>query len=556
MSYFDKHSATLHAAAEALQSRRAWSAYADAPALHPAGSHGQREGWAAFDAMLGSPAPLDQHGTLVTQGAEVSPYTGQGLQIGYPRADPDVLLARSQAGARQWARADAQLRAGVCLEILERLYLRNFEFQAASVHTTGQSPAMAYTGNGTNALDRGLEALAQAHLAMSRITRKASWERSFGTASTALTKRYALVPRGVAVVIACASFPAWNTYPALMASLATGNPVIVKPHPSSVVTLAMAVQTCRDVLAEAGFDPDLVSLAVDDPGQPIAAALVTDPRCAIVDFTGSPRFGRWLEGNLPGKLVFTETAGVNPVVIDSVADLARVTRALAGGACLFSGQMCTSPQNIYLPRGGIPTAAGHASYREVVDSLLGAIDAIAGVPQRAAALLGAIQAESTVAIQDDLAARVAAGGRLLRPGVPYQHPEYQAARTRTPLVAELEADESGLSAQEQFGPNIFVLPVPDAAAGLDRAAATAKGCGAIASYVYSTDEPFLAAAEEAFIDAGANLTANAVGPMPINFSAAYSDYHVTGINPAGTATLTDEAFVAGRFRIVQTRRQV
>ena len=102
----------------------------------------------------------------------------------------------------------------------------------------------------------------------------------------------------------------------------------------------------------------------------------------------------------------------------------------------------------------------------------------------------------------------------------------------------------------------FVLPVPDAAAGLDRAAATAKGCGAIASYVYSTDEPFLAAAEEAFIDAGANLTANTVGPMPINFSAAYSDYHVTGINPAGTATLTDEAFVAGRFRIVQTRRQV
>jgi hypothetical protein len=42
--------------------------------------------------------------------------------------------------------------------------------------------------------------------------------------------------------------------------------------------------------------------------------------------------------------------------------------------------------------------------------------------------------------------------------------------------------------------------------------------------------------------------------MPLNFAAAYSDYHVTGLNPAGNASLTDLAFVAGRFRITQSRR--
>ena len=40
----------------------------------------------------------------------------------------------------------------------------------------------------------------------------------------------------------------------------------------------------------------------------------------------------------------------------------------------------------------------------------------------------------------------------------------------------------------------------------------------------------------------------------INFAAAYSDYHVTGLNPAGNACLADLAFVASRFRIVQRRR--
>ena len=50
------------------------------------------------------------------------------------------------------------------------------------------------------------------------------------------------------------------------------------------------------------------------------------------------------------------------------------------------------------------------------------------------------------------------------------------------------------------------------------------------------------------------LTINVTGPMPMNFSAAFSDYHVYGLNPAGTATLTDDAFIAGRFRVVQSRR--
>ena len=42
--------------------------------------------------------------------------------------------------------------------------------------------------------------------------------------------------------------------------------------------------------------------------------------------------------------------------------------------------------------------------------------------------------------------------------------------------------------------------------------------------------------------------------MPLNFAAAYSDYHVTGLNPAGNASLTDLSFVTGRFRITQSRR--
>lgn len=42
--------------------------------------------------------------------------------------------------------------------------------------------------------------------------------------------------------------------------------------------------------------------------------------------------------------------------------------------------------------------------------------------------------------------------------------------------------------------------------------------------------------------------------MYVNQSAAFSDYHGTGANPAANATYADHAFVAGRFRFIQSRR--
>ena len=70
----------------------------------------------------------------------------------------------------------------------------------------------------------------------------------------------------------------------------------------------------------------------------------------------------------------------------------------------------------------------------------------------------------------------------------------------------------------------------------------------------ATAEDFIARAEQAYARAGAQLTINLTGAMPLNFAAAYSDYHVTGLNPAGNAALTSLAFVASRFCITQSRR--
>ena len=99
-----------------------------------------------------------------------------------------------------------------------------------------------------------------------------------------------------------------------------------------------------------------------------------------------------------------------------------------------------------------------------------------------------------------------------------------------------------------------MITCDDAQDALQQATTDAKQFGGLTAFVYSTDEAFIAQAEAAYARAGAQLTINLTGAMPLNFAAAYSDYPVTGLNPAGNASLTHLAFVANRFCITQSRR--
>ncbi len=319
---FERHAATLQKALDACAGRYHWTAYPESPSSRIHGEERPRAGRAAFEALLGRDFPLQQPGEIGRTGAEVSPYTREPLGIRYPKMDVAVLYRAVEQAMPAWAAASPRTRVGICLEMLDRCADRLFENAHATMHTSGQSYIMAFAGSGANALDRGLEALAYAHRAMADVPESARWERQFGRGgSVRLEKHYRLAPRGIGAVVCCATFPLWNAYPALCASLATGNPVVLKPHPGAILPVAMVVAVCREVLAEQGFDPNLVSLVADTREEPATLELLEHPRTAIVDFTGSPAFGRWIERHCGDRLVFTETAGCNSVVIESCEEL-------------------------------------------------------------------------------------------------------------------------------------------------------------------------------------------------------------------------------------------
>ncbi len=561
VSLFETHRARFERAQDACRTRECWSPFPELPNKYPQADEAQAAGKQAFEAHLNRAFALDQPGEVGRLGEEVSPYTQARLGISYPRADPDHLFSAARTAMDAgWAQAEPELRIGILLEVIERLFGRMFEITFSVMHTAGQSYNMSYAGSGVNALDRGIEALVYAHAAMAGVTRHATWKRSFGPASITLDKTYRLVPRGVAVCFTCASFPTWNAWPSMMASLATGNAVIVKPHPATILPMAISVEVFRSVLQEAGFDPNLVTLAVDSVAEPIGKQIVKHAEAAIIDFTGSVRFGQWVEQNAHPAVSFTETAGVNTVVIESCDDLTAMTRSLATTLCMFSAQMCTSPQNVYLPKTGVTVGRGAdarlVSAAEVARELAAAVAALVQEPRKAAMILASIQSQQTLALIAQMRDEGARRGQVLLDSRAYPHPEFAKTRTATPLMLGVTTAERDLYAEERFGPISFCIETADADDALKQATTDVKQIGGLTAFLYSTDEAYIARAEAAYARAGAQLTINLTGPMPLNFAAAYSDYHVTGLNPAGNASLTDMAFVASRFRIVQSRRPV
>src|SRR5256714_2156669 len=171
------------------------------------------------------------------------------------------------------------------------------------------------------------------------------------------------------LVIGCTTLPTWSASPGMSASLATGNAVVVKPHPNAILPLAITVQIAREVLTESGFDPNIVTMVAHTAAEDTAQRLSLRPEVKLIDFTGSTAHGEWLEKNARQAQVYTEKAGVNQIVIDSAADIKGVARNIAFSLALYTGQMCTAPQNIYVPRGGIDTTNGRLGFDDVATAL-------------------------------------------------------------------------------------------------------------------------------------------------------------------------------------------
>lgn len=536
-------------AVNAIHERTFYAQYPEHPKAY--GEDAPAKGEAAYNAQLGNQFKgLLQQNPSAWVGEETSPYTMKPLGITYPVFEVETLIVRAGRAFDTWKKVSVADRAEILVDALERVKHRFFEIAHATQHTTGQSFIMSFQASGPHASDRALEALAMGYEELSRFPGQVLWEKPMGKASVKLDKTFRAVPKGVGLVIGCSTFPIWNSVPGMFASLITGNSIIVKPHPKSIYPIAIVVAEIQAALQAKGCDPNVCQLAVDSSDKLITKTLAENPVVKLIDYTGGSAFGAYVEA-LPGKTTFTEKAGVNSVIIDSVADLKPVVQNLSFAVSLYSGQMCTAPQNFFIPAQGVKSSDTVIPYEEVKKALVDAIAGIAQHPQMGPGTLGAIQSDVTVKRVNsvkDLEATV-----LLEPAK-VANPDFPEARTTSHVVLEVDAKDFGIYENELFGPIVLIIKTKDTAQSVHLAKEMAAKHGAITCAAYTTDEAMadfiVNEMEEVFAPVSLNLT----GMIWVNQHAGFSDFHVTGGNPAGNASFTNPEYVSKRFVWVGHRK--
>ncbi len=155
----------------------------------------------------------------------------------------------------------------------------------------------------------------------------------------------AYIPLGVGAVI-----PPWNFACAIMAgmtlaSIVSGNTVVLKPSSDSPTIAAKFVE----LLEECGM-PDGVVNFCPGGGASFGDALVAHPKVRYIAFTGSREVGLHINqtaaqqqpGQLWIKRTILEMGGKDAIIVDADADIDSAVEGVAASAFGFQGQKCSA----------------------------------------------------------------------------------------------------------------------------------------------------------------------------------------------------------------------
>lgn len=151
-------------------------------------------------------------------------------------------------------------------------------------------------------------------------------------------------PKGVVLILAPWNYPVYLLLGPLIAALAAGNAVMLKPSEK-----APATEAALTALIEEAFPRGEVQILTGGPE--MAQALLALPFDHFF-FTGSTRIGKVVMAAAATHLasVTLELGGKSPAVIGEGADLPTAARRIAWGKWTNAGQTCVAPDYVLVPK--------------------------------------------------------------------------------------------------------------------------------------------------------------------------------------------------------------
>ena len=319
----------------------------------------------------------------------------------------------------------------------------------------------------------------------------------------------------------------------------------------AILPIAIVIEEIQNVLAENNLNPHIIQLAVDTQAKPITKELAENKDVKLIDYTGGSAFGNFIESLQQTKTVFTEKAGINSVLLHSADDWKKVMNNIAFSVSLYSGQMCTAPQNIYIPESGLIQGDETIGFEDAVKMLTTSIEELVNNPKMGAGTLGGIQAEATYERAQQAAGN---GGKVVLASVKIANSEFVNARVVSPTVIEVDATDKNVYLKECFGPVVYIIKTKNIDDTIELAKNSASEHGAITCLAYVTNEEVMDKIEDEMNSVFTPVSFNFTGAIFVNQHAAFSDFHVSGGNPAGNATFTNPEYINKRLVWIGNRK--
>jgi putative phosphonoacetaldehyde dehydrogenase len=248
--------------------------------------------------------------------------------------------------------------------------------------------------------------------------------------------------RGVISAITPFNHPLNMVSHKLAPAIATNNRVVLKPTELTPLTaLALA-----DVLYEAGLPPEMLSVVTGNPST-MGDAMITDPDCDLVTFTGSVKVGKYIAEKAGYRRIVLELGGNDPLIVMEDADLDKAAELAVTGATKNSGQRCTAVKRILV----VNKVADEFS--KLV--LAKAKKLKAGDPMDPATDVGTVIHEGAAKnFERRVNDAVKKGAKLL-------HGNDRQGALYPPTVVDHVPPEAELVHEETFGPVIPIIRCPD-----------------------------------------------------------------------------------------------
>jgi 1-pyrroline-5-carboxylate dehydrogenase len=309
------------------------------------------------------------------------------------------------------------------------------------------------------------------------------------------------IPLGVGAIIPPWNFPAAIMAGLTVASIVTGNTVVLKPSSDSPTTAYKFLE----FLTQAGLPKGVVNFIVG-PGGTTGEAIVRHPKTRYIGFTGSKEAGLRIQevaakpqpGQVWIKRTVLEMGGKDAIIVDDEADIDAAVEGVAQAAFGYQGQKCSACSR------AIVTQKIYDKFLDKLKALVATITV--GPTEDPSVFMGPVINKASMKSIQDYIEVGKKEGRLVTGGGPAGGDGYFIQPT---VIADL-SPKARIAQEEIFGPVLGVIPARDFDHALEIANDSEFG---LTGAVYSKNPKKIEKASEQFHVGNLYLNRKCTGAM-------------------------------------------